>query len=85
MSRTPQYKIIKQNSYKSLNLLKTIIYQQGGTSPNNSINVFKATTKAQTNFAQVITNENRTNINNTVQTIRNSSLRVCTGATKSTP
>lgn len=85
LSLSQHYTILKQMSYKNINLLKTITYQQNGAHPKNCLNIYKATTKSQINFAQVITNHERKNINKMTQAIRNKSLRVCTGTTKSTP
>lgn len=85
LSLTSHYKILKQNAYKKLNILKTIIYKHNGAHPKNSLNIYKATTKSQTNFALVITDETKSNINDMIQTIRNNSLRVCTSMPKTTP
>lgn len=85
LSLTPHYKLLKQNAYKNLNLLKTVIHNQRGVHPQKSINIFKATTMAQIKFAQIITNEKRKNINDMAQAIKNNSIRVCTGMTRSTP
>lgn len=47
------YKILKQNAFRNLNILKTIIYRQQGAHPKNGINIYKSTVKSQISFAQV--------------------------------
>lgn len=85
LSLTPHYNNIKQNAYKNLNLLKTLAFHHEGLHPKNCLNVYKATTKATINFAQVITDNKKKNLNKIIQTVENQSLRVCTGVTRSTP
>lgn len=85
VSLAPHYKNIKQNAYKAQNMLKIISNRMGGAHPKNSLNTYKATTKAQINFAMVITDENKKNLNKMVQTVKNNSLRISTGVPKTCP
>lgn len=76
---------IKDNIMKYINVLKIFNYKRGGAHPKSLLNLHNALIKSRTTFASPCIGTDRKNINNSLQIIHNTSLRLCLGMTKTTP
>jgi hypothetical protein len=85
LSLTDHYKITKTKIQKTINILKTLTHTLGGTHPETMINIYKAIINSKLEYPYTITDTKNKTILKICQTIKNSSIRICLGLTKTTP
>lgn len=85
LSLVTHYKQIKLEIEKSLNILKIFSYRLGGAHPQTLLTIFKAIINSRLSYAYSLTDTDKKNVLNIIQCIKNKGLRLCIGATRTTP